>query len=149
MTLKLKVIKPKALNPSVFNDAFREAAKDVAQDMHADFDAVTADWRHQVPFEEKVDEANGNIVVSVKTADLGFRYYDLGNGGPGEIIRPVRAKALHWIDKQTGEDVFRKSVRGYDGRHAVEKIKQMQAEKIPLVFERAMSKAVKESGHAI
>ena len=147
--MKIKVIKPKALNVSAFRDAFGAAAKDVAQDMHADFDAVTADWRHAVPFEETVKEGGDTIIVSVKTADLGFRYYDLGNGGPGQIIRPVRAKALHWIDKQTGEDVFRKSVHGYDGRHAVEKIRQMQIEKIPVIFEKAMSKAVKASGHAI
>ena len=149
MTLKFKVIKPVALNPAVFKSAFMEAAKEMAEKVHEDFDEEIDFFRHEVPFEESVSESNQGVTVSVMTADLGFKYYDMGNGGPNRIIRPVRARALHWIDKDTGEDVFRKSVHGYDGRHAVEKIEKMWAEKAPVLFELAMSNAAKESGHAL
>lgn len=148
MTLKFKIIRPKALNENVFQQAFSDATKQMAKEVHADFDEITASWRHAVPFEETISETARETTVSVLTDDLGFKYYDQGNGGPGRIITPTRAKALHWVDK-SGQDVFRKSVRGYDGRKAVEKIEKMWAEKAPVLFELAMQKAAKESGNAI
>jgi len=148
MTLKFKVIKPSSLNPALFKAAIVDAANEMTKQVHRDFDEEISFFRHGVTFDESVSENSNGVTASVLTADLGFKYYDQGNGGPDRVIRPVRAKALHWIDKG-GADVFRKSVHGYDGRHAVDKIEKMWAEKAPVLFTLYVSSAAKESGHAL
>jgi hypothetical protein len=148
MSLKFKVIKPKTLEAGIFRSQFLKAAEDMAADVHADFDDVTSEFRHNVPFSEDVKATGDTITVSVMTDDLGFKYYDQGNGGPDAVIRPVNAKALRWIDK-SGEVIFRKSVHGYSGRKAVERLEQLWADKAPVYFERAMQQAARNSGFAL
>lgn len=148
MSLRFKVFKPPKLEVGIFRREFLSAAEDMAADVHADFDDVTSEFRHAVPFDESVTTTGETIKVSVMTDDLGFKYYDQGNGGPDQVIRPVHAKALRWIDK-SGEVIFRKSVHGYSGREAVAKLEKLWAEKAPVYFERAMQDAVKASGHSM
>lgn len=148
MSVRFKVFKPAMLQASVFQDAFVDSAKQMASDVHDDFDAITENWRHAVPFEETVNKGNGAINISVMTDDLGFKYYDQGNGGPGAIIRPVNAKALHWINKE-GQDVFRKYVHGYEGKFAVQRLEKLWADKAPVYFQVAMREAAKNSGNSI
>lgn len=148
MSIKFKVVKPKLLDPNIFRREFMDAAKDMAADVHNDFDDITAEFRHAVPFDESVSVSGETIKISVMTDDLGFKYYDQGNGGPNTIIRPLRSRYLHWIDK-SGEDVFRKSVHGYSGRFAVQKLEKLWAEKAPIYFERAMQTAAHNSGSSL
>lgn len=44
-----------------------------------------------------------------------FKYVDQGRGP----VRPVSAKALHWIDPKTGKDVFAKYAKGVPPRHII------------------------------
>ncbi len=49
-------------------------------------------------------------------------YLELGTGiyGPKRRpIRPKRAKALHWVDRNTGKDVFATQVKGIKPRHYI------------------------------
>lgn len=148
MAVTFKTIRPKGIKKEVFTKQFVEAAEMMASDVHYDFDLITARWKNPPAFDEKVKETPKAIELSVLTGDMVFKYYDQGNGGPTRIIKPVRAQALHWVDK-SGEDVFRKWVHGYAGRHAVDKVEKDWLKKAPKYFEDAMGKAVLKSGHAI
>lgn len=44
-----------------------------------------------------------------------FKYVDRGRGP----VRPIRAKALHWIDAKTGKDVFAKYAGPVAPRHII------------------------------
>lgn len=55
-------------------------------------------------------EAGGGLVANIyndaKSED-GVYYWQIVNNGRG-AVRPVHAKALHWVDPKTGKDVFSK-----------------------------------------
>lgn len=150
MTLKFKAFKPAKLDADVFKSAFMDAARDMAGEVEGDFqkELDAAEFRHAVPFEEIVSSSGNTIKIEVKTNDLGFKYYDQGNGGPSRIIRPTQSNVLHWVDK-TGEDVFRKFVHGYKGRFVVAKIEGLWQKKSLVLFQDAMHSAVQRSGQAI
>jgi len=149
MTITFKVIAPKKLDSKVFEKAFMDASKEMAGEVHKDFNAVTEKWHDTIAFEEKVVETSQGIEVSVMTSDKIFKYYDQGNGGPQRIIRPTHSSVLHWVDKNTGEEFFRKWVHGYEGRKAVDKIEKIWLKKAPILFNKAMAEAVSKSGHKI
>ena len=143
MTIKFNVTRPRQIDPRAFRAAFLDASRKVAKEIHSDLDLTTNDFRHEVKFTEEVKETGNGIVISVKTDDLGYKYFDQGNGGPSRIIRPVRAKVLHFISKETGEDVFTKYVHGYNGRHVVQAVESKWTEQIPEYFDRALGATVK------
>ena len=117
--IKFKTLKPEKLDAGAFHSAFVETAQKMAHDVHADFDTTTSDFRHKVDWEENVKTSGTGLEISVLTGDVGFYYFDQGNGGPARIIRPKKSKVLHFVSKETGEDVFTKFVHGYNGRKVV------------------------------
>lgn len=56
-----------------------------------------------------------NIYNDARTPE-GLYYWSLINNGRGPV-RPIHAKALHWIDPTTGKDVFAKYAKGVPPRH--------------------------------
>lgn len=146
---KFRTIIPKLLPKKVFDDAFREAAREMERDIKGAYEDATNFFRNKPTFRGYVRISGEQIYISVGTDSIPFRYYDLGNGGPTRIIRPVRAKALHWVD-QNGEDVFVKFVHGYEGRKVTESIQAIWAGGLMAdYFDRHLQMAIRESGHAI
>ena len=71
--------------------------------------------------EKTVDalEAGGAIVAVVYNdaqSKEGTYYWPIVNNGRGPV-RPIRAKALHWVDAKTGADVFSKYSKAVAPRH--------------------------------
>jgi hypothetical protein len=146
---KFRTIIPKLLPKKVFDDAFEAAAREMEKDVKGAFDDATAFFKNKPIFRGYVRISGEEIYISVGTDSVPFRYYDLGNGGPGRIIRPVRASVLHWVDP-SGEDVFVKWVRGYDGKKVSESIQAIWAGGLMAdYFDRHIQQAIEESGHAI
>ncbi len=146
---KFRTIVPKLLPKKVFDDAFQAAAREMERDVKGAFEDATKFFKQQPVFRGYVRINGDQIYISVGTNSVPFRYYDLGNGGPGRIIRPVRAKALHWVDPN-GEDVFVKYVHGYDGKKISEEIQHIWGTDLMAdYFDRHLMQAIQESGHAI
>lgn len=146
---KFRTIIPKLLPKKVFDDAFRTAAREMEKDIKGAYEDATNFFRNRPVFRGYVRISADEIYISVGTDSVPFRYYDLGNGGPTRIIRPVRAKALHWVDT-SGEDVFVKWVRGYEGRKITEGIQAIWSGGLMAdYFDRAIVQAIQESGHAM
>jgi len=63
-------------------------------------------WRSEV------DEPNNRVILSNSTSYAPYHTFGTGIYGPEHrMIRPIRAKMLHWINKE-GHHVFAKQVRG-------------------------------------
>jgi hypothetical protein len=64
-------------------------------------------------------EKGGAIVAKIfndAQSEEGLYYWDLVNNGRGPV-RPINAKALHWVDPKTGKDVFAKYAGPSAPRH--------------------------------
>lgn len=68
------------------------------------FELFTEDIERMADELEKGGGIVANIFNDAQSAD-GSYYWNLVNNGRGPV-RPVHAKALHWIDPKTGKDVF-------------------------------------------
>lgn len=55
-------------------------------------------------------DLKGGLYVDLAEAPYG-RIHELGGTTSAHEIRPVKAKALHWVEHETGEDVFAQLVR--------------------------------------
>ncbi len=145
---KFRTIIPSLLPKKVFDDAFEKAAREIEKDVKGAFEDATDFFKQKPVFRGYVRISSDEIYISVGSDSVPFRYYDLGNGGPGRIIRPVRANALHWVSSD-GEDVFVKWVHGYDGRKVSESIQAIWAGGLMAdYFDKYIAQAVQESGHA-
>lgn len=72
-------------------------------------------------FEKRLDSIitggaiRADIYNDAQSAE-GVYYWSIINNGRGPV-RPIHAKALHWIDPITGKDIFAKFARGVPPRH--------------------------------
>jgi hypothetical protein len=148
MSVKFKAIRPAGLKKEVFEQAFDQASEDLAQKIQYSFREATDFFRDKPVFTSKIEGTRRSRTITVTTDQLGFHYYDLGNGGPTRIIRPVKSSVLHWINR-SGKDVFAKWVHGYKGFEVSKKIGEFWDKKVVKHFEFYLKQAVKNSGHAM
>jgi hypothetical protein len=144
---KFNTIKPKPLHLNKFRDAYAEAAKEIVAGIKKDFADATMFFREPPVWRGYTKLSRSEIYISVGTTSLAFKYYDQGNGGPSRIIYPKQKSVLHWIDKKTGEDVFVKWVRGYEGRKVSDTITQWWNDLMPEIYGKYLAIAIEESGH--
>jgi hypothetical protein len=143
---KFKALIPKPLRTEAFAKAYKNAAKEAEDGMKKDFADATMFFKEKPEWTTYTKIGSGQIYISVGTTSIAFKYYDQGNGGPGRIIRPKHAWALHWVDAG-GEDVFVKWVHGYEGRHVSDTIHDLWVDKLYEVFGKHIAIATVESGH--
>lgn len=62
------------------------------------------------------------VIRNTAQSEDGFYYFNVVNDGRGPV-RPVEAKALHWVDPKSGADVFSK----YSGPSAPRHMKERAA----------------------
>mgnify|MGYP007071587094 FL=1 len=145
---RFRTIAPKLLPIKVFQDNFEKAARLMEKDVKAEFEKAVSKWKHQPYFRGYVRIDANRIYLSVGTQDLVFKFQDLGT--KAHIIRPKRAKVLHWV-APTG-DVFAKEVH-HPGTKAQEISKNIQETfadgLMAEYFDDALVQSVMESGHAI
>lgn len=149
MTVRFRTIAPKLLPIPAFQNAFEKAAREMEKDVKAAFEDAVAAWKHQPTWRGYVRLNQNGILISVGTQDLIFKFVD--EGTEPHIIRPVRAKVLHWITP-AGEDAFAKEVHhpGTKAQKISEGINDIwQGGLMAEYFEDALTNAVMESGHAI
>ena len=148
MRAKFKTILPKLLPPQVFDKAFESASREMEKDVKGAFQDVTDRWKHVVTWRGYVRIAADSIYISVGTTDEIFKFVD--EGTVGHMIRPVRAKVLHWVTPE-GEDAFSKGhwVKGIDAREFTKTIHDIWVGLMPDYFDKHLAQAIKESGHAI
>jgi len=146
MAVKFKPKIPKALPKKVFTDAMKSAAKDTEEGMKADFEYATSGWNNPPIFESKSKVRSGEITINVFTLDKVFKFVD--EGTKAHIIKPVKAKVLHWITP-SGEDAFSKGhmVSGIKPRKITQKIQKETTEKMKAVFRYYLNEAAVLSGH--
>lgn len=141
--------------PSAFKDTFNQRAlKDwlyeEAEDLVAKrLQSKIKHWKHKVEFTIDVTAFYFPLRLNliVETSDKPFIFVD--GGTKAHMVRPKNAKALHWIDPQTGEDRFSKGhrVKGIKARRwtfyaARDFQKDLQAD-----MQRLMRDYAKLSGH--
>lgn len=144
----IKPIIPRGLRSQAFADAWSKAAHDVVQGMMKDFKDATLFFKDPPVWRTYVKQSKKDILMSVTTKSVAFRYYDQGNGGPNKIIYPKRSKVLHWVDK-SGDDVFVAWVHGYEGRKVTETVRDMWTDKMYDIFGKYLAEAAEASGHKI
>lgn len=145
-----KTIIPKLLPKAVFDDAFEKAAREMEHDVKGAFEDRVRFWKNTPTFRGYVRISPELIYISVGTSDRIFGYVDQGT--EPHIIKPVNAKVLHWVDANTGEDVFAREVNhpGFEGREYSQEIQAIWAGGLMAdYFDRALARAVQESGHAL
>lgn len=142
-----RTITPTRLDPSVFDKAFEKAARDMEKGVKAAFVDATSGWKKKPVWRGYVRLGPDEIFISVGTADEIFKYVDQGT--VAHIIRPVRAKMLHWTEN--GEDFFAKEVHhpGTKPRNITGEIQELWLGLMPEIFDQALQKAIQESGHMI
>ena len=151
MAARFRTIIPKLLPPKVFDDAFERASRAMEKDVKGAFQDRVKDWKHQPVFRGyvRVTKSPGTL-ISITTQDEIFKFVD--EGTIPHIIKPVRAKVLHWIDKPTGEDRFAKLVHhpGFKGRKFTEEIVAIWSGGLMAdYFDQALGEAIQASGHAL
>ena len=149
MTVRFRPIVPKLLPTKVFEDKFKQAARQMEQDVKGAFEDAVAAWNHQPIWRGYVRVNSAGILISVGTQDLIFKFVD--EGTEPHIIRPVKAKVLHWITP-SGDNAFAKEVHhpGTKAQKISENIRDIFADGLMYeYFQDALTEAVMESGHAI
>ena len=89
-------ISPSLLDPNIFQDAFEKASRAMEQDVKGAFIDATSGWKNPPQWRGYVRLTADNIYISVGTANEIFKFVD--EGTVAHIIRPVKAKMLHWVD---------------------------------------------------
>ncbi len=142
-------ISPSLLDPNVFAKAFEQASRAMEQDVKGAFIDATSGWKHQPVWRGYVRLTADNIYISVGTADQIFKFVD--EGTKAHIIRPVKAKMLHWIDPASGDDRFAKEVHhpGTKAQHISQDIRDIWLGLMPDYFDKYLLEAIQQSGHAI
>lgn len=146
---QFRSISPSLLDPKIFNAAFEAAAREMEKDVKGAFIDAVSGWKHKPVWRGYVRLNADQIYISVGTTDQIFKYVD--EGTKAHIIKPVRAKMLHWVDPTSGEDVFAKEVHhpGSKAQNISKDIREVWLGLMPDYFDRELVKAIKESGHAI
>jgi len=142
-------ISPSLLDPNLFQAAFEKASRQMERDVKAAFVDATSGWKHQPVWRGYVRLTADNIYISVGTADQIFKYVD--EGTVAHIIRPVKAKLLHWVDPQSGEDRFAKEVHhpGTKPQNISQEIREIWMGLMPDYFDKYLMEAIQQSGHKI
>lgn len=147
---KWDVILPKPLPVDVFDKELEKAARDAEEDIKKQFDDAVKFWKTPPTFRGYVRISGTLIYISVGTADSIFKFVDQGT--KPHVIKAVKAKMLHWVDKDTGEDRFAKEVNhpGFEGKHISDDIEADWADgKLAEYFQAGMEIAIDKSGHAM
>lgn len=159
-----KAITAKKLLRDKVRLAALNALRKQATPIRADFRETVKTWKRKPKFETKVSLAGSRMTVTVYTTDPIYGYVDKGT--KPHVIRPVKAKALHFVTgysaKTTprvigsreggadGDEVFTKEVQ-HPGTKARE-FDKIIARKWQRKFRSEMSKFLKDiaeaSGHA-
>lgn len=166
MRVIFKAIEPKKFKVEPFAEELAKAAAVAEKGILADYQKGTATWEHKVKFTSKTTiNPNGGISIEVDTDDEIYTYVHEGTGP--HFIRPRTAKRLRFQNTYTaktvpgiiqsrrggasGDVVFSQGVRnpGFPGRFFSRPIKAKWSPFLTRQMERALSIAVKKSGHAI
>lgn len=140
---------PSHLDPNLFAKAFEDASREMEKDVKGAFIDATSGWKHQPVWRGYVRLTADNIYISVGTADQIFKFVD--EGTKAHIIRPVKAKMLHWVDASSGEDRFAMEVHhpGTQAQHISTDIREIWLGLMPDYFDKHLMEAIKNSGHAM
>lgn len=148
---KFDVILPTRLPVDVFDKELEKAAREAEADLKKEFEDAVRLWKNPPQFRGYVRISGTLIYISVGTADPIFKFVDQGT--KPHVIKAVRAKMLHWIDSDTGEDRFAKEVNhpGSEGRHITDAIEIEWSDngRMKEYFVAGMETAIDKSGHAI
>jgi hypothetical protein len=145
---KFRTITPSLLPQKVFDAAFEKASREMEKDVKGAFEDRTASWKHKPVWRGYVRIDSSKIYISVGTADEIFKFVDQGT--KAHIIRPVRAKVLHWITPK-GEDAFAKEVHhpGNKAQNISKDIHDIWVGMMPDYYDKYLVEAIQESGHAM
>lgn len=141
-------ILPSLLDPNIFRKAFEEASREMEKDVKGFFIDAVSGWKHKPVWRGYVRLTGDRIYISVGTTDEIFKYVD--EGTVAHIIRPVKAKMLHWVTP-SGEDAFAKEVHhpGTTAQNISGEIQDIWVGLMPELFDQHLMKAIQASGHAI
>jgi len=142
-------ISPSRLDPNLFSKAFEQASRAMERDVKSAFTDITSGWKNPPVWRGYVRLTADNIYISVGTTDQIFKFVD--EGTVAHIIKPVRAKVLHWIDPASGEDRFSKGhwVKGITAQNISGEIREIWLGLMPDYFDKYLMEAIQQSGHAI
>ena len=142
-------ISPSRLDPNLFAKAFENASRAMEADVKSAFIDITSGWKNPPVWRGYVRLTADDIYISVGTTDEIFKFVD--EGTKAHIIRPVRAKMLHWVDEASGEDRFAKEVHhpGSKAREYSKEIREIWLGLMPDYFDKYLFEAIQKSGHAI
>lgn len=142
-------ISPSRLDPNLFAKAFEQASREMEKDVKGAFTDITSGWKKPPVWRGYVRLTADNIYISVGTTDQIFKFVD--EGTVAHIIRPVKAKMLHWVDPASGEDRFAKEVHhpGSKARKYSAEIREIWLGLMPDYFDKYLLEAIQQSGHAI
>lgn len=142
-------ISPSLLDPNIFANAFEQASRAMEHDVKGAFIDATSTWKNKPVWRGYVRLSADNIYISVGTTDLIFKFVD--EGTKAHIIRPIKAKMLHWVDAGSGEDRFAKEVHhpGTKAQHISKDIREIWLGLMPDYFDKYLMQAIQQSGHAM
>lgn len=140
-------ISPSLVDPGLFDKAFEQASRAMEKDVKGAFIDATSGWKNQPVWRGYVRLTANNIYISVGTTNEIFKFVD--EGTKAHIIRPVRAKMLHWVDG--GQDFFAKEVHhpGTKPQNISKEIQQIWLGLMPEYFDKYLLEALQKSGHKI
>lgn len=142
-------ISPSKLDPNLFAKAFEQASRAMEKDVKGAFVDITSGWKNPPVWRGYVRLTADNIYISVGTTDQIFKFVD--EGTVAHIIKPVRAKVLHWIDPASGEDRFSMGhwVKGIKARKYSTEIREIWLGLMPDYFDKFLFEAIQKSGHKL
>lgn len=163
--VKLKVLKPQRLKEKEMRLELLNGLRKAAKATEKDYRETVAGWKHEVKFETVIALGKTKAEFLVGTDDAIYRYVD--EGTRPHIIRPVKAKALHFFGggrakttpgilrsgagSRGGSEVFSQGVQhpGTKARKFSELINKKQEKNFRDIMHEAMRNARKKSGHSI
>lgn len=142
-------ISPSLLDPNLFRKAFEDASREMEKDVKGAFIDATSGWKHKPVWRGYVRLTADDIYISVGTADQIFKFVD--EGTKAHVIRPVKAKMLHWVDTASGEDRFAKEVHhpGTKAQNISKEIREIWLGLMPEYFDKYLYAAIQKSGHEL
>jgi len=142
-------ISPSKLDPNLFAKAFEQASRAMERDVKGAFIDATSGWKHKPVWRGYVRLTADNTYISVGTTDQIFKFVD--EGTVAHIIRPIKAKMLHWVDPVSGDDRFAKEVHhpGSKAQHISQDIREIWLGLMPDYFDKYLLEAIRQSGHAM
>lgn len=146
---QFRSIAPSLLDPNIFAKAFENAAREMEKDVKGAFIDATSGWKKPPQWRGYVRLTPEDIYISVGTANEIFKFVD--EGTKAHIIRPVKAKMLHWVDAASGGDIFAREVHhpGTKAQHISADIREIWLGLMPDYFDKHLMEAIKNSGHAM